>query len=57
MVNPELQPGDIIAGLEPDEHVEIRRRLLFGSKMLVEGVPVTSRREIRRSLVSRNWRD
>lgn len=45
-----LQPGDIVAGLEPDEHVDIRRIAPFGSKTLVEGIGVTSRREIRRPL-------
>lgn len=42
--------GDIVSGLEPDEHVEIRRVAPFGAKMLIEGVTVTSRREIRRPL-------
>lgn len=45
-----LQTGDVVAGLEPDEHVEVRRVVPFGSKMLVEGIGVTSRREIRRPL-------
>jgi hypothetical protein len=45
-----LTPGDIVAGLEPDEHVEIRRVAPFGSKTLIEGVTATSRREIRRPL-------
>jgi len=43
-------PGDIVAGLEPDDHVEIRRVAPFGNKTLIEGVTVTSRREIRRPL-------
>src|SRR5262249_25946590 len=46
----DLQAGDIVAGLEPDEHVEVRRVVPFGTKTLVEGVGVTSRREIRRPL-------
>jgi hypothetical protein len=41
MVSTELQPGDVVAGLEPDEHVEIRRIAPCGSKMLVEGIGVT----------------
>jgi len=45
-----LKSGDIVAGLEPDEHVEIRRVSPFGSKTLIEGIGVTSRREIRRPL-------
>jgi len=50
MPDPDLKPGDIVAGLEPDEHVEIRRIAPFGSKTLVEGITVISRREIRRPL-------
>ena len=46
----DLNPGDIVSGLEPDEHVEIREVKSFGSKYLVEGVGVQSRREIRRPL-------
>ena len=46
----ELRVGDIVAGLEPDEHVEIRTVKPFGSKTLIEGITVTSRREIRRPL-------
>jgi superfamily II DNA or RNA helicase len=42
--------GDIVSGLEPDEHVEIRQIKPFGAKTLIEGVTVTSRREIRRPL-------
>jgi hypothetical protein len=33
----ELKAGDIVAGLEPDEHVEIRTVKPFGSKTLIEG--------------------
>jgi hypothetical protein len=46
----ELKSGDIVAGLEPDEHVEIRRVAPFGSKTLIEGITVITRREIRRPL-------
>ncbi|HVA49581.1 MAG TPA: helicase-related protein [Pirellulales bacterium] len=45
-------PGDVVAGLEPDEHVELRNITSFGPKMLVEGIGVTSRRLIRRPLSS-----
>lgn len=46
----DLNSGDIVSGLEPDEHVEIRQIKPFGAKTLIEGVTVTSRREIRRPL-------
>ncbi|MGH2592886.1 MAG: SNF2-related protein [Anaerolineae bacterium] len=46
----DLNTGDIVAGLEPDEHVEVRRVAPFGSKLLIEGIGITSRREIRRPL-------
>ncbi|HIE29752.1 TPA: DUF3883 domain-containing protein [Candidatus Poribacteria bacterium] len=46
----DFNTGDIVAGLEPDEHVEIRKVKSFGSKFLLEGVGVQSRREIRRPL-------
>ena len=46
----DLAPGDIVSGFEPDEHVEIRRIAPFGGKTLIEGIGVTSRREIRRPL-------
>jgi superfamily II DNA or RNA helicase len=49
-MQPKFNPGDIVAGLEPGEHVELRRVQPFGSKFLLEGVGVTSRREIRRPL-------
>ncbi len=45
-----IAPGDIVAGLEPDEHVEVSKVTPFGSKTLVEGVGVTSRRIFRRPL-------
>jgi hypothetical protein len=34
--------GDIVSGLEPDEHVEIRQIKPFGAEMLIEGVTVSS---------------
>src|SRR5262245_8525883 len=43
--------GDIVAGLEPDEHVEVTKVTPFaGGRTLVEGVGMTSRRLIRRPL-------
>ncbi len=45
-----IAPGDIVANLEPDEHVEISKVTAFGTKSLVEGVGVTSRRLIKRPL-------
>lgn len=50
MADIEFKSGDIISGLEPDEHVEIRRLTPFGNRMLVEGVGLISRREIKRPL-------
>jgi len=50
MPDTDLNAGDIVAGLEPDEHVEIRRIAPFGNKTLLEGIGVTSRREIKRPL-------
>ncbi|MCS6861150.1 MAG: SNF2-related protein [Abditibacteriales bacterium] len=50
MLDVPLQEGDIVAGLEPDEHVRVRRVAPLGSKTLVEGIGVTSRREIKRPL-------
>ena len=44
------QSGDIVSGLEPGEHVEIRRIAPFGGKTLIEGIGLISRREIRRPL-------
>jgi len=46
----DLKPGDIVTGLEPDEHVEIRRIITFGNKTLIEGIGIKSHREIRRPL-------
>ena len=43
--------GDIIAGLEPDEHVEVTKVTpIAGGRTLVEGVGARSRRLIRRPL-------
>jgi len=50
MSDTEIEAGDIVSGLEPDKHVQVRRVVPFGGKTLVEGVAVTSRREIRRPL-------
>lgn len=50
MLNGPLLPGDIVSGLEPDELVEIRLVKPFGDRTLLEGIGVTSRREIRRPL-------
>ena len=50
MTTPAIAPGDIVAGLEPDEHVEVNKVTAFGTKSLVEGIGVTSRRLIRRPL-------
>jgi len=47
-----LAPGDVVSGLEPSELVEIQRIAPFGSKILVEGVGVQSRRVIKRPLTS-----
>ena len=45
-----LSPGDIVSGLEPGELVEIQRIAPFGSKMLVEGVGVQTRKVVKRPL-------
>ena len=47
-----LASGDIVSGLDPSELVEIQRIAPFGSKTLVEGVGVQSRRIIKRPLAS-----
>lgn len=46
----ELKSGDIVSGLEPDEHVEIQEVRPFGGKMLVVGIGVRSRRQVKRPL-------
>jgi len=48
--NNSLQPGDIVSGLEPNEHVEVQKVAPFGNKMLIEGVGVSSRRLVKRPL-------
>ncbi|MBI2917636.1 MAG: DUF3883 domain-containing protein [Chloroflexi bacterium] len=45
-----LSPGDIVSGLEPSELVEVQRVAPFGSKTLIEGVGVQSRRVVKRPL-------
>ncbi len=45
-----IAPGDIVAGLEPTELVEIRRVSPFAGRTLVEGIGVSTKREIRRPL-------
>lgn len=45
-----IGPGDVVSGLEPSELVEVQRLAPFGSKTLVEGVGVQSRRVIKRPL-------
>jgi hypothetical protein len=47
-----ISPGDVVSGLEPDEHVEISKVTPFGARTLVEGVAVSSRRLIRRPLAA-----
>ena len=47
-----LAPGDIVAGLDPSELVEVRRVAPFGNKTLVEGVGLQSRREVKRPLAA-----
>ncbi|MBI2567872.1 MAG: DEAD/DEAH box helicase family protein [Candidatus Schekmanbacteria bacterium] len=42
-----LQLGDVVAGLEPGELVAVQRVEPFGSKVLVEGIGATTRRQIR----------
>jgi len=47
---PSLAAGDVVAGLEPSELVEIQRVSPFGARTLVEGVGVQSRRVVKRPL-------
>jgi hypothetical protein len=47
-----LAPGDVVAGLEPSELVEVRRVAPFGGKTLVEGVGLQSRRMVKRPLAA-----
>jgi superfamily II DNA or RNA helicase len=48
----QISPGDIVSGLEPDEHVEVSKVTPFGARTLIEGVGVSSRRLIRRPLAA-----
>jgi hypothetical protein len=48
--NSAFEPGDVVSGLEQGELVEIQRISPFGSKTLLEGVTMTSRRQIRKPL-------
>jgi len=50
MSESELRPGDIVAGLVPGEHAEVREVRPFGGKTLVVGVTLQTRTEIRRPL-------
>lgn len=50
--NKNLVPGDVVAGLEPAELVEVQRVAPFGSKTLVDGVGLRSRREVNRPLAA-----
>jgi superfamily II DNA or RNA helicase len=50
--NNKLAPGDVVAGLEPSELVEVRRLAPFGNKTLVEGVGLQSRRVVMRPLAA-----
>ncbi|MBW2149003.1 MAG: DUF3883 domain-containing protein, partial [Deltaproteobacteria bacterium] len=45
-----LAPGDVVAGLEASELVEVKRISPFGSKTLVEGVGIQSHRSFKRPL-------
>lgn len=45
-----LNVGDVVSGLEPDEHVEVQEVKPFGGKTLVVGIGVRSRRQIKRPL-------
>src|SRR5437764_155833 len=49
-VDQTIAPGDIVDGLEPTELVEVTRIAPFAGKMLVEGITVESRRQIKRPL-------
>lgn len=48
----DIVPGDIVSGLEPSELVEVQRVAPFGSKVLVEGIGVITRRQVKRPLSS-----
>ncbi|GIW92434.1 MAG: hypothetical protein KatS3mg110_0485 [Pirellulaceae bacterium] len=46
----QLAPGDVVAGLEPSELVEVQRVAPFGNRTLVEGVGLQSHRVVKRPL-------
>ncbi|GIW42354.1 MAG: hypothetical protein KatS3mg076_2931 [Candidatus Binatia bacterium] len=48
----DLAPGDVVAGLETSELVEVRRVAPFGNKTLVEGVGLQSGRVVKRPLTA-----
>ena len=45
-----LAVGDVVAGLEASELVEIQRVIPFGGRTLIEGVGLDSRRLVKRPL-------
>ena len=47
-----LARGDVVAGLEANELVEVQRVVPFGSRTLVEGVGLQSRRLVKRPLAA-----
>lgn len=49
-------PGDVVSGLEPSELVEVQRIAPFGTKTLIEGVGVQSRRVVKRPLTTEELR-
>lgn len=48
--SPGINVGDVVSGLDPTELVEIARLAPFGSKTLVEGIGIQSRRVTKRPL-------
>jgi len=51
-VPPQILPGDVVSGLEPSELVEVQRVAPFGSRTLVEGIGVQTRRVVKRPLAA-----
>ncbi len=47
-----VSPGDIVSGIESSELVEIKRIAPFSNKILIEGIGIQSRREIKRPLTN-----
>ncbi|MEW6751033.1 MAG: helicase-related protein [Candidatus Latescibacterota bacterium] len=47
-----IAPGDVVSGLEPGELVEVQRIAPFGSRLLVEGIGVNTRRQVQRPLMA-----